>query len=79
MMQCYFTDSLTREQMLETVPCKTVHWDCPIKVIRLGRRIFDEHGYKSGYTKDDNDRMCIAYVWSNRKQDVCAQAWDEPL
>ncbi len=79
MMQCYFTEALTREQMLETVPCKTVHWDNPIKVIKKGRGIFAEHGSKSGYTKNENDKMCLAYVWSERRQDVCAQSWDNPL
>ena len=79
MMQCYFTEALTREQMLETVPCKTIHWDDPVKVIKLGRAIFAEKGYKSGYTKNHRDEMGLAYIWSERRQDVCAQSWDNPL
>jgi len=79
MMQCYFTDALTREQMLETVPCKTIQWDDPVKVIKKGRGIFEEHGYKSGYTKNHRDEFGMAYIWSERRQDVCAQAWDTPL
>jgi len=76
MMQCYFTESLNREQMVETVPCETIVWDDPIKVIKQGRNIFDEKGYKSGYVKNHRGELTMAYVWSNRKQDVCAQSWD---